>query len=148
MGNGTLCCNGRHPLLINCVIPFLTCMAMTRRASDSICKPLMANTVSLIPKITLKFHEKYRIWGHPLCTANGMMCCNERHPLLFKCSISFLRHIMMIERAHDRLYNPYMVHIVSFLSQTTHNVYARYELMRTFSVWEMGLYAAMGDIHC
>ena len=79
MGNGTLCCNGRHPLLINCVIPFLTCMAMTKRASDSIYKPLMANTVSLIPKITLKFHEKYRFLG--TLSAQQMRWCAARRDI-------------------------------------------------------------------
>ena len=50
------------------------------------------------------------------------MCYKERHPLLLKCFITFLRYTMMVQRAPDRIYSPHMIHTESFLPKITHKV--------------------------
>ena len=81
---------------------------------------------------------KISYFRYPLSTENAMMCYKERHPLLLKCLITFLRYIMMILGAPDRLYNPHMVHTVSFLPKITLIFHHKYQLLGTLSAWEMG----------
>ena len=50
-----LCCKVRDSLLLECLITFPRYMRMTGRASDSIYKPVMVNTVSLLQKYLSNF---------------------------------------------------------------------------------------------
>ncbi len=60
-----------------------------------------------------------------------MMRYKERHPLLLKCLITLIRYIIMIERAPERIYNPHMVHMVSFLPKTALHCYTEYQIFGT-----------------
>ena len=62
---------------------FLRHVRMIGRVSDSIFKPIMVNTVSFLPRTTLKFHIKYQICLGTLsaqkmencATSRGTHCC-------------------------------------------------------------------------
>ena len=56
---------------------------------------------------------------YPLCMGNTRMCYKERHSLLLKYLITFLRYVRMIQGASDRILKPRMVHTVSFLPKIT-----------------------------
>ena len=48
-----------------------------------------------------------------------MLCCKERHDLLFVCSTHFLlRCIMMIRGASDSTHKPLLAHYISLLTMT------------------------------
>ena len=53
----------RHALCFKYFIAFLRYIRMIRRSPDSIYKLLMLHMVSILPKITLKFHVKYQLLG-------------------------------------------------------------------------------------
>ena len=62
-----------------------------------------------------------QIWdfGHPHRTGNVLLCwCKERYLLSMKCFIAFLRCVKMVKGAFDRMYEPLMIHNVSFLPTT------------------------------
>ena len=50
-----------------------------------------------------QFAHKIQYFWYHLSIANGMMNCEERHPLLMECSITFLVCIQHIEGAFDRI---------------------------------------------
>jgi len=106
----------RHPLLPECFITFYGCMKMIRGAPGSIYKPLIVKTMSFIPNKQLQNSCKISYFRYPLCMGNMRMYVKERHPLLLKCLTTILRYIKMVRRAPDRIYNPHVVHKVSFLT--------------------------------
>ena len=86
--------------------------------------------------------------GHPLSTENWMKYCNERHPLLPECFITFLRCVKMLERAPERMcITPSGSKLYHFsqkvISNVTQNV--RFD---TLSEQEMGRSTARADMHC
>ena len=59
MGNWVICYEERQPLLLKWSFHFLRCTRIRRRASESIYKPLIVDTVSFLLWSTLKFHTIY-----------------------------------------------------------------------------------------
>ena len=59
--NEMLCCKKRHPLLFGCSVTFARYMRMIRRAFCRLYKTIMIHTMSLLPKLSLKFHVKYQL---------------------------------------------------------------------------------------
>ena len=63
---------------------------------------------------------------YPRSTKYWVRCCKERHPLLLKSFITFLRCIWMTGQASDSISRPIMVHRVSFNaknnSQISHKI--------------------------
>ena len=80
-GNNMMCCKERHPLLLECFIPFFRGIRMIRKASGSIYKPVMVNSVPLLTKATLKFHVKYQLLG-PL-SEQEMGCCDAMRDIYY-----------------------------------------------------------------
>ena len=112
-GNGILCCKEMYSLLFEWFLTFSRCIRMIRGAFGSIYTHL--GVLSFLPKTTVKFHAKYHILGTlDLRTWNMTMCYNERYPLLFDCLMTLVRYTRVIRRAPGRIYNPGMVHTVSF----------------------------------
>ena len=68
---------------------------------------------------------------HPLSTGNVLLCYKERYLLLMKCFIPFLRCVKMVERASGSIYEPLMVHIVSFLAATNLKFHAKFQISGT-----------------
>ena len=64
-------------------------------------------------------------FGHPLCMGNRMPCCKERHPLLLKYFITFLRCIRMISIFSDSILKSVIVHMVSFLLKSTLKIHGK-----------------------
>ena len=90
---------------------------MIGRVSDVIYEPLMVNNVSFPRKTAPKFHEISN-FGCPFSMGNGLLCSEERYPLLLECSIRSLRCIMIMARVSDCLHKPLMVKTMSFLQNT------------------------------
>ena len=129
---GMLCHKERHTLLLECFITFLRCMRMNGRASVSIYMPLMVHTVSFILKTPLNFHVRQcQRLGTPFLKGNGISCCKERHPLLIKCLITFLRYMRMIGRASHSIYRLVMVNTV--LYYTKHNITLKFHAVNKMS---------------
>ena len=85
------------------------------RASNSMCKPLVGLTVPFFTTVDFQTTHKMIDSGYPLNTVNDMMYYKERHLLLLEYSVSFIEWIRMIRRASGSIYNPLMVHTISFL---------------------------------
>ena len=85
---------------------------------------------------------------YPINMGNVRMCYKERHTLLFKCLITLLRCIRMIRTAFASIYNPHMVHTLSFLPKLTLKFNQKYQLLGTPSVREMGCCVARRGNHC
>ena len=77
---------------------------------------------------------------YPLCMGNTRMCYKERHSLLLKYLITFLRYIRMIQRASDRILKPRMVHTVSFLPKIT------LKFRQNISFWAPSLHGKHKDV--
>ena len=73
---------------------------------------------------------------YPLNRGNEMMCCKERHSLLFGCFITFLRCIRMFRWASDSIYKPVMAHTVSF--PVEHNSHISYKIPFCFAPSSQG----------
>ena len=85
MGNGMLCYDERHPLLMKCFITFLRCISKAGRAYGIITLPLIVHTLLFLSRSNLKLHTKYQILGTvSISTESGMLWCQDRHPLLLK----------------------------------------------------------------
>ena len=123
MGNWVICYEERQPLLLKWSFHFLRCTRKRRGTSESIYKPLIVNTVSFLLWSTLKFHTIYQILGYHIITGDGMLCYMERHPLLLKCLITFIRYIRKVGQASDNIYKPLIVHIVLFSLRLTLNLH-------------------------
>ncbi len=119
------------------VIIFFKDINMIQRASDSIYETIVVHTVSFLLKTILKYHAKYQILRHHVMTGNGILCCNERHPLLLKCVITFLRYTELFGQASDSTYKPLMVNTVSFLSKTDLNFHTKRQISGTLSAWKI-----------
>ena len=59
-GNGILCCKDRHPLVLQWLITFISCIMVARGVSDNMYKLLMVHTVSFLAMIKLKLYAKYQ----------------------------------------------------------------------------------------
>ena len=68
---------------------------------------------------------------YPLSTKYGVRCCNERHPLLLKYFINFLRCIWMAGQASNSICRPIMVHRVSFMPKTTLKFHTKFQIWGT-----------------
>ena len=147
-GNGLLYCKEIHPLLLGCFITFLTCIEGITGDPDSINEHLMSNTMSLLQKMSLNYHAKYRIMG--TLSAQRMDWCTvkEIHPLLLECFITFLRCIKGITDDSDSIYKHLIANTMSFLSKTTLKFHAKYQILGTRSAWDMGCCSAKRDIQC
>ena len=89
----------RHSLLLECLITILICMRKVWGATGSIYQPLTYGSYCAISaNIDFKIAHKISDLGCALSMVNGMMCCNERHTLLLKYVITFLRYIRMVRR--------------------------------------------------
>ena len=85
---------------------------------------------------------------YPLIRGIGMMCYKERHLLLLKCFITFLRCIRKNGGAFDSIYKPLIVHTVSFISRLTLKLHTKWQIWDTLSAWKMGQYTTRRCIHC
>ena len=112
-------CNERHPLLLECFISFLRCIRMIIGASDSICKASHCpHHVISTKRKPSNFMQNIR-FRDPFSTGIGLMCCNERHPLLLGCFITLLGCIRMIRGASEYICKQITVYIIPFLPKTT-----------------------------
>ena len=121
-----MCYKERHSLLLEWFINFLRCMRMNRRASGSIFETLMVHSVSFLLKTTLKFHKNISDFRHLLSVQKiGCWCCtacNERLLLVFVCFLTILGCTWDIRRASNSIYEPCMVHIMSFLTNNNSQI--------------------------
>ena len=88
----------------------------------SLYESLMVHNMSFLPITNIKCHANLR-FDHPLSIENMMLCCKYRYLLLMKCFIISLGCITIEEKASDSIYEPLMVHNVSFLSTTNLNLH-------------------------
>ena len=86
--------------------------------------------------------------GGNLHTENGMLCCNMTHPLLVEYFITFFPWNRMLGRALDSIYKPLMIYTVLFLSKTTFKFHAKYHILDTLLVLDMGYCETRRGIHC
>ena len=117
-----MCGMERHPLPLEYFITFPRYIRMIGRASDSIHNTVIVNIVNivlLLPNIPSQISCKISTNGLNLCTCNGMMYSNERHPLLLECFITFPGYIRVIGGASDSIYKHIMVNTISLLPKIT-----------------------------
>ena len=139
--NGMMCCKEGYLLFPKCFTTFLRYMRMIGRAFDCIYKHHnIVHTMSILPNTSYIFMQSIS-FQVPLRTEIMWMCYKERHALLFNCLITFLTYIRMAKRALGRIYNPHMVHAVSFLHKMKYKCYAKYQ-----SFWAPSLHAKWEDV--
>ena len=85
---------------------------------------------------------------YPLRTKEGMLCCKERHILMLRCAVTFLRYMRKVVGASGSIYEPFIVHAVSFLLRLTLRLYTYHQIWDILVVKKMGWYAMSRDIHC
>ena len=83
---------GYYAMVQDICAPYCSCCAISAKL-DSQTPYHRVQTMSFLPRLTLKLHTQCQIQGYPLSTGNGMMCCDERHPLLLEGCITFIRCI-------------------------------------------------------
>jgi len=116
LGNNTLYCKDRHPLLLDC---FPTSLRYVRMIDE----PLAVYQFRLWPTQCLfyqknsQFSSKITKYGHQINLGNVTPCCKDRHPLLLKCFPTSLRCIWVIARTSGSIYDPLMVVTISLLPQ-------------------------------
>ena len=121
-GNRMLCCKDRRTLLLECLITFSRYIIMIERAHNTniIYKAAYSPHCCVISvKNKYQSSSKTSDFRLPLRTGNGMLCCKERHTLLVGCFVTFLGYMWKLRGATDIIYQPLMVHMVSFLPKTT-----------------------------
>ena len=135
-------------MLLECFITFLKYIMIIGRVSDSIYLPLMVNNVSFPRKTAPKFHEISH-FGCPFSMGNGLLCSEERYPLLLECSIRSLRCIMIMARVSDCLHKPLMVNTtMSFLQNTYSQLACKKSNLGTLSAREMECCVVRSGTHC
>ena len=108
-----VCFKERYPLLLECFISFHRCMRRFGRTADNIYNPLIVNIMLFLPKTKLQISRKFTYFGHYNSTRNEIVCYEERHPLLLKYLITFIRCIRMIGGAFESMYHlPHHCHHV------------------------------------
>ena len=144
------CYKERHPLLLDCFIPFLKYIRVVGRATGSIDESLMVHNMSaFLPITNIKFHANLRFWAPSQHrTGTVLLCYRERYLLLIKCFITFLRCVKMAERASGIIYEPIMVHNVSFLPTTNLKFHAKFQFSGTLPAKGIWCLATRRDIHC
>ena len=145
--NGILCCNERHPLLLKCFVTFLRCIRRVGKATDGIYEPLKSHHV-ISAKTNSQSAYKIPDLRHPLSRRNGMLWYNERHALLLKCFITFLWCMRRMGRASESIYEPIIVHIVSYSTGVSFQLaYKLQDLGYPLNI-EMEYCATRRDINC
>jgi len=102
-----LYCKERQQLLVKRLITFLIYKWIIGRASGSIYKPVMVNTMPVLPKTTLKFMQNISFWATSQNRKlddmlQGETCIGD------KCLITFLRCMNIIGGASASIYKPLM----------------------------------------
>ena len=145
-----LCYMERHPLQLDCFIPFLKYIRVVGRATGSIDESLMVHNMSaFLPITNIKFHANLRFWAPSQHrTVTVLLCYRERYLLLIKCFITLLRCVKMAERASGIIYEPIMVHNVSFLPTTNLKFHAKFQFSGTLPAKGIRCRATRRDIHC
>ena len=150
MGNGILCHEESHILLVECFQTFLWCIKMIGGDSDSI-----SETIWLIPchvyRNNYQLSSKKINSEQPFTTWKGILCHKERHTLLLSRFITFLWCIKMIQGASGS---------ISKLLMAKHNVISAKNLSNfkqnhiKFSNFPRQISTGIGgwvmtkDIHC
>ena len=75
--------------------------------------------------------QNISFWAPSLHMGNGVLCYKERHTLLLKCFMTFLRCRRISGRASDSIWKPVMVNIVSFLLKMTLKFHVKCESLGT-----------------
>ena len=99
-------------------------------------------------KIDSQISYKIQGFRYPLSMGNGMLCCNELHPLLMKWSESFLVCIREKGGAFESIFQPSMDHTVWYIWRFTLKLHRKSQILGTFSALEVGWCATMRGIHC
>ncbi len=80
--NGIPSYNERQPLHLGCFITFLRCTMKIGRDPGRIWQLLMVHIVPFSTKVYSQIAHKISASGYPHSITNGMVCHQERHPLL------------------------------------------------------------------
>ena len=109
----------RHTLQLKWFITFPRYIRKVGILSGSIYKYLYVSNCAI--SVEIDSQNAYRMLDlvYHLCKGNGMLCHDERHPLVMKWSITFLRCIRKVGALSDSIYMPIMCQNVLFLSDTT-----------------------------
>ena len=146
--NGMLCGKESYPLLLECFIIFIWCTTKVGNASDTKYELLMVHMVSFLLGRTLKLQTKCQILGTLSAQEIGWCTCNERHSLLLKCCVPFLRCIRKMRWVSASIYKPFMVHSVSFSPRMTLKLLSKYKILGTPAALRMEWYIVRRYIHC
>ena len=71
--------------------------------------------------------------GYPLTMGNGMICHMERHPLLLKWPITFLKCVYKVKGDFGSIYKPLIVQAVPVLPRLTRKLHAKCLIFGTLS---------------
>ena len=112
-----MCCKRRHPLLLDeYLITFPRYVLMIfKKYSDSIYKACRGQHHVITAKDNYQISCKMPSFWLPLCIGNEMLCCKERHKLMFNCFCAFLRYTVINGRALDSISKPFMGNRMSLL---------------------------------
>ena len=133
-----LYCKERQQLLVKCLITFLIYKWIIGRASGSIYQPVMVNTMTILPKTTLKFMQNISFWATSqnrkldASMLQGEICIAD------KCLITFLRCMIIIGGASASIYKPLMAQAQRHFCKNSNDfsclVLSMFESVKSFSM--------------
>ena len=147
-GNGMICYEERHTLLMKWLITFLRCMTKVWGASKSIYKPFSVQAVPFHWGQLSNWKLNVGRFGIPFLHKNGVLWYKERYPLLPKWFKTFLWCMGKVGWASDSIYKPQIVHIELCQLRLTLKLHTKYQIIGTLSWRGMACYAARRGIHC
>ena len=146
--NGVIYCWNRHPLQLKY---FISCLFIYTEGGMSFWQHIWAPYSShgtIFVKVNSQIACKLPDLVCPISTGNGMLYYNERHSLLMKWSISFLKCMRQIGRTSGSIFELLIVHIMSYLQWLTLKLHTKCQIWGTLSVLKRRCYTAMIDVHC
>ena len=134
-GNGMVWYRHRHPLLLKCLPhPSWDIYEWFEELLISSTKPAMVNTVSLLPKTTLKFYvKKYQLLG--ILSAQEMRWCASRRDMHCCLGVSYpsLDKQGWLEELLAAPTRPVMFHTASLQQEITLKFHVKCQILGTLS---------------
>jgi len=147
--NRVLHCNETQLLLMKCSNAFSRCICIKEELlAASVCH-LWVSLWCLPLGSTLSNCTKLPDVGYPISMANDMMYCNERHPLVMKCSNAFLRYKRQVGGPSDSICKALVGLIVPCSTEVDSQIASKLlDVGYPLIVWKIWWCTARRDNHC
>ena len=134
---------------MKCSNAFSRCICIKEELlAASVC-PLWVSLWCLPLGSTLSNCTKLPDVGYPISMANDMMFCNERHPLVMKCSNAFLRYKRQVGGPSDSICKALVGLIVPCSTEVDSQIASKLlDVGYPLIVWKIWWCTARRDNHC